>query len=114
MSTRAPVPGKLKSNVSLFLAGTNESLNYLRSGYKRNKKYKETKHYFISIQSNRLVGGDEKESLKSKTVKYDRESQGTRTQERLLWQGLGACTNDRPILSSERAPHKNKAVTVKQ
>jgi hypothetical protein len=27
----------------------------------------------------RVVGRDEKESLESETVKYDRESQGTRT-----------------------------------
>jgi hypothetical protein len=31
----------------------------------------------------RVVGGDENGSLKSETVKYGRESQGTRTQERL-------------------------------
>jgi hypothetical protein len=30
-----------------------------------------------------VVGGDEKESLKSETVKYDHEFQGTRTRERL-------------------------------
>jgi hypothetical protein len=35
----------------------------------------------------RVVGGDEKRSLKSETVKYGRESQGTRTQKRLRWQG---------------------------
>jgi hypothetical protein len=35
----------------------------------------------------RVVGGDEKGSLKSETVKYGRESQGTRTRERLCWQG---------------------------
>jgi hypothetical protein len=29
----------------------------------------------------RVVGGDEKGSLKSETVKYGRESQGTRTRE---------------------------------
>jgi hypothetical protein len=29
----------------------------------------------------RVVGGDEKESLESETVKYGRESQGTRTRE---------------------------------
>jgi hypothetical protein len=29
----------------------------------------------------RVVGGDEKRSLKSETVKYGRESQGTRTRE---------------------------------
>jgi hypothetical protein len=35
----------------------------------------------------RVVGGDEKGSLKSETVKYSLKSQGTRTQERLRWQG---------------------------
>jgi hypothetical protein len=55
-----------------------------------------------------------KGSLKSETVKYGRESQGTRTRERLRWQGPAAYTKDRPVLSSERAPHKNKTVTVKQ
>jgi hypothetical protein len=62
----------------------------------------------------RVVGGDEKGSLKSETVKYGRESHGTRTRERLRWQGPAAYIKDRPVLSSERAPHKNKAVTVKQ
>jgi hypothetical protein len=62
----------------------------------------------------RVVGGDEKGSLKSDTVKYGRESQGTRTRERLRWQAPAAYTKDRPILSSERAPHKNMTVTVKQ
>jgi hypothetical protein len=33
----------------------------------------------------RVVGGDEKGSLKSETVKYGREFQGTWTQERLRW-----------------------------
>jgi hypothetical protein len=58
----------------------------------------------------RVVGGDEKGSLKSETVKYGLKSQGTRTQER---QGP-AHTKDRPDLSSERTPHKNKTVTVTQ
>jgi hypothetical protein len=62
----------------------------------------------------RVTGGDEKGSLKYETVKYDRESQGTWTQETLLWQGPAAYTKDRNVLSSERAPHKNKTVTVKQ
>jgi hypothetical protein len=52
----------------------------------------------------RVVGGDEKGSLKSETVKYGRVSQGTRTKERLRWQGPAAYTKDRPVLSSERAP----------
>jgi hypothetical protein len=60
----------------------------------------------------RVIGGDEKGNLKSETVKYGHESQGTRT--RLRWQGPAAYTKDRPILSSERAPHKNKTVTVKE
>jgi hypothetical protein len=54
----------------------------------------------------RVVGGDEKGSLESETVKYGTEFQGTRTRERLRWQGPAACTKDRPVLSSERAPHK--------
>jgi hypothetical protein len=61
-----------------------------------------------------VVGGDEKGSLKTETVKYRREIQGTRTRERLRWGGPAAYTKDRPVLSSERAPHKNKTVTVKQ
>jgi hypothetical protein len=42
----------------------------------------------------RVVGGDEKGSLKSETVKYGRESQGTWTRERLRWQGPAAYTKD--------------------
>jgi hypothetical protein len=61
-----------------------------------------------------VVGGDEKGSLKSETVKYDLESQGTQTRERLHWQGPAAYTKGRPVLSSERATHKNKSVTVKE
>jgi hypothetical protein len=61
----------------------------------------------------RVVGGDDKGSLESETVKYGHESQGTRTRERLRWRGQAAYTKDRPLLSSEKAPHKNKTVTVK-
>jgi hypothetical protein len=60
-----------------------------------------------------VVGGDEKGSLESETVKYGLQLQGTRTRERLRWQGPTAYTEDRPALSSERAPHKNKTVNVK-
>jgi hypothetical protein len=62
----------------------------------------------------RVVGGDEMGSLKSETVKYRREFQGARIQEQLHWQGPGAYRKDRPVLSSERTPHKNKTVIVKQ
>jgi hypothetical protein len=62
----------------------------------------------------RVVGGDEKGSLKSEAVKYGHESKGTRTRERLCWRGPVAYTKDRPIFSSERAPQKNKTVTVKE
>jgi hypothetical protein len=62
----------------------------------------------------RVVGGKEKGSLKCETVKYGHESQGTRTQERLCWQGPVAIANDIPVLSSERAPHINKPATVRQ
>jgi hypothetical protein len=56
----------------------------------------------------RVVGGDEEGSLKSDTVKYGLEYQGTRTRERLLWQGPAAYTKNRLVLSSERAPHKKQ------
>jgi hypothetical protein len=62
----------------------------------------------------RVVGGDEKGSLKSETVKYDLKSHGTWTRERLRWQGTAAYTKDRPDLSSERAPHENKTETLTQ
>jgi hypothetical protein len=54
----------------------------------------------------RVVGGEEKGSLESGTVKYGHESQGTRTRERLRWGGLATYTKDRPALSLERAPKK--------
>jgi hypothetical protein len=62
----------------------------------------------------RVVGGGEKGSLESETVKYGDESQRTRTRERLRWQGPTAYTKDRSVLLSERTPHENKTVTVKQ
>jgi hypothetical protein len=66
-----------------------------------------------SIVTLRVVGGDEKGSLKFETVKYGHESQGTRTRERLCWRGPAAYTKDRPIISSDWAPHKNKTVNFK-
>jgi hypothetical protein len=56
----------------------------------------------------RVIEGDENGSLKCETVKYGRETQGARTQERLRWQGPTAYIKVRPVLSSERAPHKKK------
>jgi hypothetical protein len=50
----------------------------------------------------RVVGGDEKTSLISETVKYGHESNGTRTREWMRRRGPAAIVNDRPILSSER------------
>jgi hypothetical protein len=61
----------------------------------------------------RVVGGDEKGNLKFETVKYGHESQGTRTRRILRWRVPAAYIKDKPVLSSERAPHKNKTVTVK-
>jgi hypothetical protein len=46
----------------------------------------------------RVVGGDQKGSLKSETVKYGYESKGTRTQERLRWRVPAAYKKDRPVL----------------
>jgi hypothetical protein len=68
----------------------------------------------ISTVTLRVVGGDEKGSLKSETVKYGHESQMTGTPEILLWRGVAANTKDRPVLPSETEPQKNKTVTVKE
>jgi hypothetical protein len=46
----------------------------------------------------KVVGADEKGSLKSETVKYGYESKGTWTQERLRWQVPAAYTEVRPVL----------------
>jgi hypothetical protein len=51
---------------------------------------------------------DEKGNLKSETAKYGCESQDSGTRKRLRWQGPAAYTKDRPVLSSERAPHKKE------
>jgi hypothetical protein len=67
-----------------------------------------------SIVTLRVVRGDEMGSLKSETVKYGREYQGTRTRERLRWEDPAAYTKDRPVLSLERAPHGFKNVTVRR
>jgi hypothetical protein len=53
----------------------------------------------------RVVRGDEMGSLKSETVKYGRESQGTRNRERMRWEGPAAYTKDRPLVR-EGAPQK--------
>jgi hypothetical protein len=65
-----------------------------------------------SIVILRVVGDDEKGHLKSETVKFG--PLGTRTRERMRWQGPAACAKDRPVLSSERMPHKNKTLIVKR
>jgi hypothetical protein len=45
---------------------------------------------YTSTVTLRVVGGNEKGSLKSETVKYGRESEEARTRERLRWQGPAA------------------------
>jgi hypothetical protein len=62
----------------------------------------------------RIIEGDEKESLESERVIYGLEFQGAWIRERLRWQEPAAYIKDKPVLSSERAPHKNKTVNVKQ
>jgi hypothetical protein len=67
-----------------------------------------------SIVTLRVVGGDEKGSLKSETVKFGHECQGTRIREKLRWREPAEYAKDRPVLWSERAPQKNKTITVKE
>jgi hypothetical protein len=55
----------------------------------------------------RVVGGVEKGSLESETVKYwDLDPK------MIALARPAAIVNDRPVLSSERAPHKNKPAKV--
>jgi hypothetical protein len=67
-----------------------------------------------STVAQRVVGADKNGSLKSETLIYGHKSLGTRTQEWLRWPGPAAIVNDRPALSSERAPQINKPATVWQ
>jgi hypothetical protein len=56
----------------------------------------------------RVLGGDEKGSLKSETVKYGHGPEMTRTRERLRWLGPAAYTKERPAFSSERVPQETR------
>jgi hypothetical protein len=77
-------------------------------------------HTRVEVGSNtstvtlRVIGGDEKGSLESETVKYDHESYKTWTRKWLRWWGPAAIVYDRPILLSEREPQINKPTTVRQ
>jgi hypothetical protein len=60
-----------------------------------------------STMTLRVVGGDEKGSLKTERVKFGRETQGTPAREGLRWRGPAAYKKDRTVLSLERASHKS-------
>jgi hypothetical protein len=63
----------------------------------------------------RVVGDDENRSLKSETVKYCRESQGTRTRESALARARSIYKRQTRPLVREGAPRKQdwKSQTVK-
>jgi hypothetical protein len=88
----------------------------VKSGYKERVKLRIVRYggANTSTVTLRVVGGGEKGSLKCGTVKYGRKSQGTRIRETLRWEVSAAYIKDRTVFSSERAPDKNKTVTVKQ
>jgi aromatic ring hydroxylase len=56
----------------------------------------------------RVARGDEEGSLKSVTVKYGRESQGTRTQERLRWPGQQHIQKTDPSSCQRGRPTKTR------
>jgi hypothetical protein len=62
----------------------------------------------------RVVGGDEKGSLKSETVKYGRESQGTRTRENCSGKGQQHVQKTDPSSRQRGCRIKNKTITVEQ
>jgi hypothetical protein len=62
----------------------------------------------------RVVGGDEKGSLKFETVKiWSRVARDSDLRKTTLARAT-SYTKDRPVLSSERALHESKTVTVKE
>jgi hypothetical protein len=55
----------------------------------------------------RVVGGDEKGSFESETVKYGHESHGSRTRKCLRWRGPGAIAKRQTSpLVRESSPHQ--------
>jgi hypothetical protein len=66
----------------------------------------------ISIVALLVVGGDEKGSLESQTVKYGHESPRDSDPRMNALARPAAKVNDRPVLSSEIAPSINKHATV--
>jgi hypothetical protein len=67
-----------------------------------------------SIVTLRVVGGDEKGSLKPETVKYGPSPLGLGFQKDYAGEDQQHKQRDRHVLSSDRAPHENKTVTVKE
>jgi hypothetical protein len=67
--------------------------------------FRELERFRVEAGSNtstvalREIGGDKGRSLESETVKYGRESHGTRTREWLRWRGPAAVVNDRPVVN---------------
>jgi hypothetical protein len=61
-----------------------------------------------STVTRRVVGGDEKGNLKSETVKYGHESQGTRTRERLRWRGQQHIQKTDPSSSQRGCQRKTR------
>jgi hypothetical protein len=65
-----------------------------------------------STVSLRVVGGDEKGSLESETVKYGHEYNGTLTRTWLRWREPAVIVNDRVVFLPEKDPHINKPASV--
>jgi hypothetical protein len=83
--------------------------------YKQGKLARQRKHNRVEAGLNkstvnlRVVGGDEKENLKSVTVKY-----GYSDPRKTALARASSIYKSRPVLSSEREPQGNKTLTVKQ
>jgi hypothetical protein len=98
--------------VNLFLSPTDETIcRVFVSCFLWTRVDAESNSFTVTL---RVVGGDEKGSLESETVKYANESYGTRTRKRLRWRGPVAIANGRPVLSSERTHQINKPTTVRE
>jgi hypothetical protein len=75
---------QLQKNVAVFSTRSVPSIYKWDSWNNGSEDCVETRSNTSTVTL-RVVGGDEKGSLESETVKYGRQSHGTRTVERLRW-----------------------------
>jgi hypothetical protein len=114
------VPAATNTNTTIhFLLETVFSTLSVQSGYKEDNwgdlvQTRVEEGSNISTVTLRVVGGEKEESLKSETVKYDREYQGTEPEKDCTGKGQQHIQKADPPSHQRGRPTNNKTVTVKQ